>query len=209
MISKELHNKLINKWSKIGKIYQGRNKRVVTRLRWFDKHLTLLDGLNVLEVGCNAGLFAIGICKHCSWYVGLEPKENYYKQALITKEYINHSLGLAPFHADVAFFFNRGLKDYFDKDKNWLMPNKKLMAPNALILSRVLYYLTNEDIEALKVILKTCKYALVFCGSAKDRGNNKYGFHKAENVGKFFEDNGFKFEVDLVHERYFAGVALK
>ena len=195
MISKDLHNTLINKWSKVGKVYSLRNKRVIARLKWFDKHLELLDGLNVLEVGSNSGLMAIDICKHAKFYIGLEKKEVYYRQSLQTLTYALDS--------QKAHFCNLRLSEY---DHNVFPFSTKLYG---VVLSRVLYYLKDGDIEVLKDILKNCKVALVFCGSTNERKLNKYGFHKAKNTKKFFEDQGFKFEVDLVHSRYYGGIATK
>jgi len=195
MISKKLHLELINKWSKVGKVYSLRNKRVIARLKWFDKHLELLDGLNVLEVGSNSGLMAIDICKHAKFYIGLEKKEVYYRQSLQTLTYALDS--------QKAHFCNLRLSEY---DHNVFPFSTKLYG---VVLSRVLYYLKDGDIEVLKDILKNCKVALVFCGSTNERKLNKYGFHKAKNTKKFFEDNGFKFEVDLVHSRYYGGIATK
>lgn len=194
MISKKDHEKLINKWHKIGHVYQRRNKRVIQRLKWLGKHLHLLDGLNVLEVGSNAGLFAVDICKHARYYIGMEKKENYYKQSLITMQKI-----------DNGWFYNIGIEDFCDYDCCRI----KGLDTDGIVLSRVLCYLSDKDIKVLKSILGDCKVALVFCRSAKDRKKNSYGFHKMENVAKFFEDQGMKFEVDLIHERYFAGVARK
>lgn len=198
MISKKTHESLIKKWKKHGKVYSIRSKRVIDRMKWLNKHLHLLEDMNVLDVGCNSGLFAIDICKHCNWYIGLEKKKNYYKQSLITKEYINKELGIEPFHTDSVFFLNLGLGDWDRYHK-----------PNAVVLMRVLYYLKDKEIDILKEILKNCKYALVFCGSVKDRKNNSYGFHEIQNVGKFFEDQGFKFALDYKFDRGFGGVAIK
>jgi hypothetical protein len=199
MVSKKTHENLIKKWKKVSpKVYQLRTKRVIDRMKWLDKHLHLLDGLNVLEVGSNSGLFAIDICKHCNRYVGLEPKVNYYKQLLITEKHIHEICD--DFGWDYKCEFYNMTLDVFTE--------YYLHLPDVLILIRVIYYLSDKEIEKLKQILKSCKYALVFCGSAKDRKNNSYGFHKPENVAKFFEDCGMKFEVDLVHDRYFAGVAI-
>lgn len=196
MIDKKLHISLINKWSKIGKVYSLRNKRVIARLRWFDRHLKLLDGLRVLEVGCNSGLMAIDICKHAKFYLGLEKKETYYRQSLQTLSHVLDS--------QKAHFSNLRLGEY--GHNNIFLGSTE---PYGIVLSRVLYYLKDNDIEVLKNILKNCKVALVFCGSTNERKLNKYGFQKAKNTKRFFEDNGFKFEVDLVHSRYYAGVGTK
>ena len=205
MISKKLHLELIKKWSKIGKVYQGRTKRVMDRLKWFDRHLSLLDGKYVLEVGCNAGLMAVDICKHADIYVGLEKKKSYFSQALCTAWHIINDI-----NPGVVWFYNMKLSEYVEQNcetRNSYDAMKK--SESAIVLSRVLYYLKDKDIEVLKGILENCKVALVFCGSTNERKLNKYGFHKAKNTKRFFEDNGFKFEVDLVHSRYFGGVAVR
>lgn len=174
-----------------GRIYQNTNKRVKQRLDWFDKVCPLLKGYDVLEIGSNAGLFAIEIAKYANSYLGIDKKEKYYDQAIVTKKQMK--LG------DNIQFVLIKLCDLENYEKY-----------NAIILSRVLYHLDDEDIKILKdKILPHCKIAIVVCGSRPKaiRKHDKYHFEKAKNVKEFFLKAGMELKIDCVHEKFFAGVA--
>ncbi|MCP4651212.1 MAG: hypothetical protein GY853_14185 [PVC group bacterium] len=195
MITKKLHNKLIKKWSKHGNVYQNRNERVLQRMKWFKNAMHLIEGLDVLEIGCNAGLFAAIAKDKYKTYTGLEKKENYFKQALETqKACLLH----------YAEFLNISLKDIIGG-------GFKHEEINAVILSRVLYHMYDDEIDYLKYqMLPNCRVALVICGTkGKNRTHNEYDFTKPNTVGDLFKDVGMKFAVTMKHERFYAGVAIK
>jgi len=163
------------------------------RLSWEANMAPLLKNKRVLEIGCNAGIQAIEFSKHVEQYYGIEKKEIYYNQAIITKK---------EFKLKNVEFVRMAVEDFA------LTHNI-----NAIVLSRVLYHLSQHEIEILikANILLQCDIALIFCGSKPkgDRDHNNYKFHKPKNVAKFFKDVGMDFEINLVHDRYFAGVATR
>ena len=191
MITKDQHKKLISKFK--GKVYQKVSPRVRERLSWEANMAPLLKNKRVLEIGCNAGIQAIEFSKHVEQYYGIEKKEIYYNQAIITKK---------EFKLKNVEFVRMAVEDFA------LTHNI-----NAIVLSRVLYHLSQHEIEILikANILLQCDIALIFCGSKPkgDRDHNNYKFHKPKNVAKFFKDVGMDFEINLVHDRYFAGVATR
>ena len=187
---KRLYQKIISRLT--GKVYQTLNPRVKQRLRWLQSTAPFLKNRTVLDCGCNAGMFAIQVCKYANHYFGIDKKSKYLQQALVTKEVA----GL-----DNATFLNVSLGQF--------AANVKF---DAIILSRVLYHLSQEEVELLRdEILPNCEIALVVCGSKPkgERNHNDYKFHKEKSVKKFFKEAGMDFVVNLTHERFFAGIARK
>lgn len=174
-----------------GRKYQNTNKRVKQRLNWFDSICPLLKGYDVLEIGSNAGLFAVEAAKYVKSYLGIDKKNVYYKQALVTKKKMK--LG-----ENIQFKLIK-LTDFKEHEKY-----------NAIILSRVLYHLDIDEVITLRdEILPHCDIALVVCGSKPKaiRKHNKHHFEKPDKVKEFFKKAGMKFAVNCNHERFFAGVA--
>jgi len=191
MINNDNWKKLMQKWH--GRIYQNTNKRVKQRLDWFDSVCPKLKGLDVLEIGSNAGLFATEVAKYAKSYLGIDKKDNYYNQAVVTKKQMK--LG-----ENIRFKLIK-LCDLKEHEKY-----------NAIILSRVLYHLDIDEVKMLKdKILPHCKIAIVICGSKPKaiRKHNNYRFDKPEVVKEFFKEAGMEFCIDMTHERFFAGVAHK
>jgi len=194
MITKKQWAKLLKKWD--GKVYQRPNERVIQRLKWFSKKAKLLKGLNVLEIGCNAGLMAVDANKYVNMYIGSERKEEYYQQALVTKK----SCKLEKCTFIKAGFFDAGVFAFENFDNS----------DTAIILSRVLYHLWDKDVKLVLEYLYACNIAIVICGTkGKGRTHNDYDFAKPENVTKFFKSVGMDFKIDYKHERFFCGVATR
>ena len=70
-------DKLIKEWS--GKVYQTKNKRVRERFNYFKRIASDLKDRDILEFGCNAGLFCLPLAKYAKSYTGIEKAEKYYK----------------------------------------------------------------------------------------------------------------------------------
>lgn len=189
MISTKKWKKLQTLWK--GKIYSRPNERVIQRLKWFDKVASLLEDKRVLEIGCNSGLMAIKANKYVHSYVGLERKINYYKQAIITKKECRLTK---------CRFIYGDFRDY----------KPATFAFDAVILSRVLYHLWDDELELLRKVLKRCQLAMVVCGKkGKGRTHNSYNFAKESEVKEFFRYNNMIFTKNKDHTRFFAGVAFK
>jgi len=168
---------------------------VLQRIKWFKKNAASLKNYDVLDVGCNAAILAIDTLKHANSYIGIEPKEVYYKQALVTKR----NAGLKR-----AKILNVNLKQFakIENDYNY----------NAIILSRILYHLYPEEILLLEEkILHKCGVAIVVCGAEKKEGkrHNDFEFWNQENVVEFFKKNKFNLGINYSIKKFFAGVATR
>ena len=87
MIDKKTHAKLEKKWAKAGRGVYQRWNRLETRMPLFLKHVDKFKGLDVIEFGCNAGIYGYEISKRAKSYIGVDQGDYYIKQANITKKF--------------------------------------------------------------------------------------------------------------------------
>ena len=158
---------MLSMWD--GKKYQIPNARVIERYKYVKKHASLFDGLKVLDLGCNAGLFALPLIDHVEHYIGIESEPKYYNQAVMTKKVLGEKMTVLKVRiGDVDF---------------------ETMDCNALIVSRVLYYLDDETIERIRTqLLPKCKVVLLINGTRpKKKKSNSWDFWKRESATTFLE----------------------
>jgi len=169
---------LIKKWH--GKIYHVPNKRVVERYNFIKRNAKLLTGDHVLDLGCNAALFAVPIMKYADYYIGIESEEKYYRQADITQKYVKNVL-IVKEDIDAVDFTN--------------------VYCSALIASRILYYLSDKTIERIrKQLLPKCRTVLLINGMRpKKKKCNSWDFWKPSAGTKFLE--GFDGKLEIGHEK--------
>lgn len=174
MISKSEYAKVSKNWG--GRIYQKMETEHV-KLRYFERYLDLFKGKDVLEVGCNAGLFGWHIAKVANSYVGVEKKEHWYQHACETLKHM----------PDNSKFVNKTLEYYAKEDS----PNH-----NALFMCYVMYHMRADDLAALHdIILPKCDVVVAFNRNTRRRKeNNGHSFEKMGSVVKFLEGEGFKCE---------------
>lgn len=169
-MKKEEYKQISQNWK--GDVYQNW-KRIKERLSFFCKHIDCLKGLDVTEAGCNAGLYGYEIAKVAKSYTGVEISYDFYRQALVTAEYIENPN--VKFHClPVKGFLNRGEKI------------------EALFMSFVLYHLSDEELGMLKKVLPDCKVVLIQTRTRKRSvEKNSYKLWKPKNVDKFLQAAGF------------------
>jgi 2-polyprenyl-3-methyl-5-hydroxy-6-metoxy-1,4-benzoquinol methylase len=169
MMTKKLHNKISSKFK--GRVYHnwGAVKKKVAHLRRF---LKLFKGRRVLEIGCNAGIASFDLANSAKSYLGIEAKENYYKQALTTKKYLRNKN---------VEYRNQRFEDFVNKDNEGY---------DALYVSYVLYHLDNDEIKLLKnKVLSKCDLVMIY-SRHEDRKKlkNKYRLEREKNIAKFLEN---------------------
>ena len=190
MIPKSLHKKIISQWK--GKQYQNRNKRVRQRLSWFHDNAKVLKGKNVLELGCNAAILAYDVMEHAKWYFGVEKKEVYYKQALVTLK--------------VAELKNTHVVNGTIREFNQYIVNDF----NALILSRVLYHFSEEEVLLIEEkFLPNVDVVMVVSGAEEKKGirHNDRKFWIQQNMVDFFRENHFRLKINFKNKKFYAGIA--
>lgn len=194
MIDMDLYNEMLKKWYKVGDVYQE-PRRVLYRLEHFEKYcLPFLQDKDVLEVGCNAGIFGFHIAQVARAYLGLEPankvrdkskkrppKTDYFKQALITKEYIENKN---------AAFLNQTITELCDGPI-------EVPKINAFVACYALYHFRDKELDLLKKhIFPNCEVIIIQNRNQKrPTEHNSYKFWKDKNVVAFFEEMKFSCEV--------------
>lgn len=189
MIEMAKWKSLVKEWeTKVGPAYQI-PRRSKDRLTHFCKHcVPHLKGLDVLEIGSNAGIFGHEIAKVAQSYIGVEPankvreakkekpRTDYFKQALITLAAIRQ--------------FNPNTDFLHDTITEFC---KKTFTGNAFVACFALYHFLNHEIDLLKEhVWPRCKVVIIQ-NRVQDRPkqHNKYKFYKTKNVVRFFEQQGF------------------
>lgn len=153
---------LLKEWP--GKVYQLKNSRVRERYKFVRDNAEHFRNKKVLDIGCNAALFATILADKVESYWGLEKEGKYFNQANMTVKKIGKQ--------DI-----RVIKTRFGELNH-------VLDVDALILSRVLYYLPDEDIEFLQdKYLPRCNVVLFICGAIeKKKRVNSWGFHNIESI---------------------------
>jgi 2-polyprenyl-3-methyl-5-hydroxy-6-metoxy-1,4-benzoquinol methylase len=175
MISKQLHDEISSQWE--GEVFQNWD-RVSSSIPLFEKKLLPhLAGRRVLEIGCNAGIYAWHIAPIARSYIGIDASENFIRQAHVTARHIQG----AP-----VSFVHAALRDFKPGQADY----------DAVFASYVLYHVTDEEVEIFeKVIAPRCDLLVVQFRTRKKRSVNSHNFMKARNVKALFDRAGFDFRV--------------
>jgi 2-polyprenyl-3-methyl-5-hydroxy-6-metoxy-1,4-benzoquinol methylase len=175
----------MKRWLKHHAVYQRWN-RIETRMPTFLEHVKLFKGLNVLEMGCNAGIYGYEIAKVAKSYIGADQGKEYIKQAQETKKF---------FKMDNAIYVNRPIKGFVRDIQKAEAQNVMPYEINALFATFVLYHLSDKETDLLKqTILPRCKLVIIMTRTAKRSPWKKYNsmkLHKIKNVEKYLTSAGF------------------
>jgi hypothetical protein len=192
MISKSEHLELEKLWKRHHAVYQRTGRR--HRLKFFMEFVDNFKGKDVLELGCNAGLYGYEIAQVAKSYIGIDQGTCYIKQAQITKTKIANPN---------VTFVTRSVKGYIDDAKK----TGKKPPINALFASFVLYHLSEKEIVLLeKEILPLCDVIVISTRIKKRtmwKKNNQRKLFKPENVEKYFEKAGFKCKTKMGPDKKF------
>ena len=192
MIDKATWKKLEKEWEKVGKVYQE-PRRVEYRLKFFCEHaLEYLKGKAVLEIGANAGVYSYCMTKVADAVIAVEPgnkiakkpyKTSYYDQLRMTGLYVDKEEKYDDF-----FPVNETVEKYCQYPRECVYT-----CFNALVMSYVLYHLSNKEIDLLtEHILPKCGVVIIQTRNQKrPKKHNSYKFWKSDNVVKFFMSQGF------------------
>lgn len=186
MMDEKLHRKLIKKWKKVGPgIYQS-PKRINERMPFFLQFIGLFEGRDVLELGCNAGMYGYEIAKVATSYIGVDAGKYYIAQARQTGKHIEKQN---------ATFIHSTVKDYVKNNINTTVAH----SVNALFSSYALYHFSNKEIDELFYhVLPKCDIVMIQTRTQKRskwKPYNKYKFWKPRNVSKWLQAAGFDCEI--------------
>jgi 2-polyprenyl-3-methyl-5-hydroxy-6-metoxy-1,4-benzoquinol methylase len=186
MISIEQHKELIKKWAKVQEgagTYQKLTRR--HRLEFFMNHVDKFKGMDVFEIGCNAGLYGYEISQVANSYTGIDKGDYYILQSAITKEYMKNPN---------VTFYNENVKSFIKRDLLGEAPKY-----NALFASFVLYHLSEKETDRLaETVLPKCDLVIISTRTKKRTPWKKYNpnkFNNPENVKTYLEAAGFKCEI--------------
>jgi 2-polyprenyl-3-methyl-5-hydroxy-6-metoxy-1,4-benzoquinol methylase len=192
MIDKKIYAKLREMWK--GRIYS--NPCVFTgnnnRMEAFRKYKKWIRGMDVLEVGCNAGMFALEMSDVVKSYVGIEREKWYYKQALETQKLISNK--------DYRFICCT-LAD---------IPND--LSFNAFVGLYVTYHFSNDDMRAFETrVLPKCNVVFLQVRTNKrKRIKNRYGLESPRRIARFLIANGMnvvKYKTQPITGKYVTIIA--
>lgn len=171
MISKTIYNHISSQWE--GEVFQNW-ERISKWLPLFEKNiLPHFAGKRVLEIGCNAGIYAWHIAQVARSYIGIDISENYVRQALTTAKYIQG----APVR-----FLRTPLSHFAYNEAHF----------DAVFASFVLYHLSDAEIEIFeKIIARRCDVLAVQIRKKKREGSNSFNLSHAKNVERLFHRAGF------------------
>lgn len=166
-LNKNIYNEISSKWK--GKVYEYWG-RMEPRLQLLDKVMPLLKGMDVLEIGSNAGLFGYEINNYAKSYVGVEASEHYHRQALRTAKFMKGNFK----------FINQKAIRFLKKTKRKF---------NAFASFFVLYHLKPKELDLLKSVWKDCFVIINMVRiQNKNLTRNPFRLCKYKNIFKLFKD---------------------
>lgn len=179
---KSIYKELVERWNvnKNTNHYQKINARFKNTLSAINS-LDCDSSLNLLDIGCNNGILSVVSSQKFGTVTGVEFKEEYYRNALTTKEFFSGK----GFNLDGVSFENDTLGSYLSNtDKNI----------NAILACQVLYHLSNEDIDELLNILDNVKLFICSARKDKNKNNNRFDLFSVKGLTNFLIDNRFNIE---------------
>lgn len=194
----QLIKKLTPKWIKIHKVYQKESR--MHRLNFFLQFVEHFKEKDVLELGCNAGVYGYVISKRAKSYVGVDRGEDYISQAKITRKQMDNPN---------VNFYNYSVKQFIKLANSGGMPTF-----NALFASFVLYHLSKKETDRLmKYVLPKCDVVIIQTRTKKRtpfRNYNPHKFNKPKNVEKWLTEAGFTCKTKWADDKRYADtVALR
>ena len=201
-LTKSEYEKISKNWPL--KAYQ-RWPRLNVRLRFFSQFAPLFEGKDVLEIGCNAGMYLWEVAHHARSVVGVDPSDRYMAQAQITKKHIEK------FNPNIELH-KMSIKDYCRE----IRKGQREVTTNAMYASFAIYHLADKEIDAVaEYILPKCDIVVIQNRTKKRtnrkkkkgwRTHNLRHFEKNTTVVAWLEENGFECEVHWGVDKKFADV---
>jgi len=173
--------------------------RMKPRLRLFNDEIkNYFNNLNVIEIGCNAGLYAYEIAPKAKTYLGIEKSKMYYKQSLETLKhiktknvtFINKSASQYMKYnsfENIDIFMSFNVLYHLEDKELWLLKNKVL---SACTMSIIQIRKEGKKVKKNKLKLHTIDGVLDYLGRPK---SNIYTMGNYSIIVSFY-DNKRKFD---------------
>jgi SAM-dependent methyltransferase len=196
MIDKKLHKKLTKQWAKVGRgIYQRWGR--MYRVKFFLKFIELFRDKNVIELGCNAGIYGYEIAKVAKSYIGIDQGDYYIKQAKITQKEIKNPN---------VKFITKYVRSYIrDQQKKEASKRDKI---DALFACFALYHFSEKEIVLIQdYLLPKCDAVIISTRTRKRtmwKKNNQRKFYKPKKVVDYLKESGFRCAVYPSKDKKFA-----
>ncbi|MGW8324091.1 MAG: class I SAM-dependent methyltransferase [Desulfobacterales bacterium] len=190
MIVKKEYERIASKWH--GKIYQ-KYKKLKKRIPMIMKNIDFFRDAKVLELGCNAGMYALHMMPYIKGYIGIELDKHYYKQAMITLE------------GKKTRIFNKSFEDTPLEELDY----------DLFVASYVLHHLNEKEVEKLKVVFEKCNKVAIHTrsGDPLKYGHDEIGFDpspKWENsrINYMLDELGYKSNFFTCSKKDYNGIYL-
>ena len=196
-MNKKEYKKIAKKWK--GHIYQTW-ERVGHRIQYFSKFVGEFAGKDVLELGCNAGLYGYVISKKANSYIGIDYGKTWIKQAQRTAKCMQNKNGrFDPMKVKTLISLLR--KEKFEHKFN------------ALFASYAIYHFNDSEINGIyKYILPKCDLVIIQTRTKKKtpwQFYNRKKFWNPDNVVHWLNKAGFECSVHWPEHKKFAEIVGK
>jgi len=194
-LTKSEYEKIAKGW--LLKAYQ-RWDRLNIRLKFFAQFAPLFEGMDVLEFGCNAGMYAWEVAHYAKSVIGVDPSDRYMDQAVVTEKAIHK------FNPNVSFV-KRRVKGWIRDQEKAIERGEAVATFNAMCASFAIYHLCDAEIRLIeRYVLPKCELVIIQNRTKKRtnrkknklwREHNGYKFEKNKNMVAWLEKNGFECEL--------------
>jgi len=205
MLDKATHAKVEKIWAKLGPGVYQRWNRLETRMPLFLKYIDKFKGKNVIEFGCNAGIYGYEIAKVAQSYIGVDQGDYYIAQAQATKKFFD--MNNATFKCKRVKAFIRDCQKAEERGED----TPKI---NAVFATFVLYHLNDKETDLIaEYLFPKCGTVVIMTRTSKRSPWRKYNgrkLHEIKNVEKYLEENGYQCESEMhVSKKFGITIATK
>lgn len=158
-----------------------------------EKNIDFFAGAKVLELGCNAGMYAYHLCPYIESYIGIELDKHYFQQAMITLE------------GKKTRILNNSFEDVDLEPLDY----------DLFLASYVLHHLNEKEVEKLNVVFKKCNKVSIHTrsGDPLKYGHDEMGFDpepkwKNSKIKKMLDEHGYKNELFTCGKHDYNGIYL-
>jgi len=190
MITEKEYRQISKNWKKGDKVYQKYNK-LKKRLPMIENNIDFFKGAKVLELGSNAGMYALCLYRIIAGYTGIEVNRKYYKQSKVTLE-----------GKDVTLI--NEMFEFVDLDK---------IEFDLFLASYVLHHLNDDEIKKLNTVFERCNKVVIHTRSGDpfkyghdEIGANPLPHWNTSKLKYMLKEHGYESDLQLTGKRDYNGI---